>query len=153
MSDQSLGATDDLRIVTLNKAQRDAFCNGIDRVLWRLRDGELHDFDSDNWRATIEGLTACGEVYDELGWEEHGDRDSYMLTVRPRTLGLVLDVGEVTQEFLRDAQDLLYGPPPDCNDELVVAGLADELREEARTPIDPLLECLATLDRIAEGVA
>ena len=108
MSAQSLGPGGDPNkppVVTLTAEQRDAFCEGVDMALYRLRDGDLLSAFYADPRGTITQLSACVLVFDALGWEKHGERETYELRLDGDVARLSHNVAEYAAAVLADFKD------------------------------------------------
>jgi hypothetical protein len=131
------------RALTLSREQRDAFREGVDRVLWQLRVDDLRAFDSRPW-GVIRMLSACALVRERLG----GDRCSYRLELRPEILELALLVSSDTREYLEDCRLDLRGRIGPIWSEEDRRQCADEARES----LDGFLDTLAAAEQIREAV-
>lgn len=86
-------------MVVLTREQRDAFCQFVrDDVTGHL----VASLDPDELRALRERLGRDGAVLDRLGWEEHGDRESYPLAVDVPVLAVAKEVRSSIEGALAD---------------------------------------------------
>lgn len=127
--------------VTLDREQRDAFRDGVDDLLYRLRVDDLLAFEDDPW-GVIRQLSACALALEQL---DEGDprRDSYQLTVTPELCDIADRISSYSRMVLDDCRvDLRGRPGPWSHDDQRARAV------EARASIDCYLEQFAVAEKV-----
>lgn len=70
--------------------------------------------DEDGARARIDRLAACLRLLDQIGWQQHGNRESYRVELDDDTARFIQRMGKVARRTLEDARrDLTVLRDPD----------------------------------------
>jgi hypothetical protein len=103
--------------VTLTREHRDAIHDQIQSVVGSA--GDIHfyferadaDANDREWLRTIAWrLTVCVRLLDQLGWQEHGNGDSYQLTVDADIARFMADLEHTSRGALDDNRRDLLAP-------------------------------------------
>jgi hypothetical protein len=97
--------------VTLDKVQRD----GLHRNVGMMLDGDSLESPTSENEAEVKDivrqLPVCCAVLDQIGWDEHGDRDSYTLEVDEGTAAAVSRMVRWARGFVADEVYYLESDP------------------------------------------
>jgi hypothetical protein len=95
--------------VVLTREHRDAVWDAVET---HMGAGGLATSRGDRGRLRreIRALTVCGRLLDQLGWQQHGDRDAYQLEVDADIAWFMQEVAERTRGCLEDSRPgLVHG--------------------------------------------
>lgn len=133
-------------VATLTPEQRDAVYELASAEFATL--GELvYDIDQDNAWEVIQYITGFVHLFDALGWEEHGERETYELEINFDTAIALRDVDWRARREIKECRVDLHGRPGYIwsNEERA------EFAETAPARIDQLLDVLKATELVGAG--
>jgi hypothetical protein len=99
--------------VVLTREHRDAVWDAVETHM-SAEDVATSPGDRGRLGREIRALTVCGRLFDQLGWQQHGDRDAYQLEVDADIAWFMQEMAQRARESLEDSRLGLVRDGRDC---------------------------------------